>query len=572
MNDRATILAVDDTSESLALLVNVLIAEGYHVRPADSGELALAAVALNPPDLILLDVRMPGMDGFEVCRRLRARAESHDIPIVFITASVGQAERVEGLKLGAVDFITKPIQREELLARIQTHLELSRTRAQLEEQTAALRQTNAQLQAEGAERQRVADELRQSLDRAERSRRAMLSTLEDRKRAEAALRASEEKYRLLVENLNDTIYTLDTAGRFSYISPVVERFSGYKTTDLSGRVFADFIHPDDLPRLLECYSRTLRGEIDPLEYRIFDRDGAVRHIRTSSRLIHDAGGAIIGTTGVMTDVSEQVQAREALAIRAHQQAVVAELGQLALRVTDLQALFDRTVTRVAETFGVEYCKVLELLPDGSAVKLVAGVGWKPGLVGTAAVGVGLDSQAGFTLRTDQPVIVADLRTETRFSGPQLLHDHGIVSGISVVISGPDRPFGVLGVHTARQRTFTSDDAYFCQAVANVLAEAIQRQRAESALRESQERFRAVVETAPDAIFIQTRGCFAYLNPAALALFDVADNSQLLGRSRYGSFPSRLPGTRARAYPTAQRARGARCRASLKRSCAAMGGR
>jgi DNA-binding response OmpR family regulator len=159
MTEPGTILVVDDTPANLELLVDTLTAAGYQVFSAESGESALAAVAARPPELILLDTCMPSLDGFEVCRRLKARAESCDIPVVFISAFGESAERVEGLKLGAVDFITKPFQRQELLARIQPHLELRRLRVRLEQQADGLRQANAQLQTELAERKRAADEL-----------------------------------------------------------------------------------------------------------------------------------------------------------------------------------------------------------------------------------------------------------------------------------------------------------------------------------------------------------------------------------------------------------------------------
>ena len=96
---KGIILAVDDVPESLVMLTDTLAAEGYDVRPADSGELALASLEATKPDLILLDIRMSGMDGFEVCRRLKARSESRDIPLMFISGISEISERVEGLKL-----------------------------------------------------------------------------------------------------------------------------------------------------------------------------------------------------------------------------------------------------------------------------------------------------------------------------------------------------------------------------------------------------------------------------------------------------------------------------------------
>jgi response regulator RpfG family c-di-GMP phosphodiesterase len=184
MSDRATILAVDDTPESLALLVDVLTAAGYEARPADSGELALAAVAANLPDLILLDVRMAGMDGLEVCRRIKSRDETRHIPILLMSAFADVKEAVEGLQSGAADYITKPFQTEELLTRVKTHLALSRAAVSLAHQAAALRQVNEQLQSEIDAHGLTEEELRLNLARAERSRLALLSALEDEKRTQ----------------------------------------------------------------------------------------------------------------------------------------------------------------------------------------------------------------------------------------------------------------------------------------------------------------------------------------------------------------------------------------------------
>src|SRR5215472_13304754 len=116
--NRMKILVVDDGFESRALLKEILIEAGYVVFAADQGELALVSAAARRPALILLDVRMPGMDGFEVCRRLKQSRDTRDVPLLFLSASVEPAEKVEGLRLGAVDFISKPFQREELLARV----------------------------------------------------------------------------------------------------------------------------------------------------------------------------------------------------------------------------------------------------------------------------------------------------------------------------------------------------------------------------------------------------------------------------------------------------------------------
>jgi two-component system cell cycle sensor histidine kinase/response regulator CckA len=149
MSDMGSIVAVDDTLESLQVITEILQAEGYAVRPADSGALALAAVRARRPELILLDVRMPDMSGLEVCAALKADPSTSHVPIIFLSASTEFSERLEGFRLGGVDFVTKPFQREELLARVRTHLELARLRGRLEnlvaERTQALTVSHARL-------------------------------------------------------------------------------------------------------------------------------------------------------------------------------------------------------------------------------------------------------------------------------------------------------------------------------------------------------------------------------------------------------------------------------------------
>jgi two-component system sensor histidine kinase/response regulator len=131
-----TILIVDDTPANLSVLVDTLSEAGYQVMVAEDGEDALAQTTHTKPDLILLDVMMPGLDGFETCARLKTTLATHDIPVIFMTALNETAEKVRAFNAGAVDYITKPIQHEEALARISTHLTIRRLRAKLEQQLA----------------------------------------------------------------------------------------------------------------------------------------------------------------------------------------------------------------------------------------------------------------------------------------------------------------------------------------------------------------------------------------------------------------------------------------------------
>lgn len=151
MTSKGSVLAVDDTPASLRLLTDILKSEGYEVRSAINGELALHAATTQPPELILLDVSMPGISGFEVCQRLKELDRTRDVPVIFVSAMSETLEKLKGFELGAVDYVTKPFHREELLARVHTHLELNRLQHRLEEmveeRTISLRNSEAKLRS-----------------------------------------------------------------------------------------------------------------------------------------------------------------------------------------------------------------------------------------------------------------------------------------------------------------------------------------------------------------------------------------------------------------------------------------
>ena len=141
----ANILVVDDTPANLQVLAGMLKDRGYKVRPVPSGKLALLAAERNPPDLILLDINMPEMNGYEVCEYLKADAKLKGIPVIFISALTEQLDKVKAFAIGGVDYLTKPFQMEELHARVETHLKLRRLQLELEEANARLAKINERM-------------------------------------------------------------------------------------------------------------------------------------------------------------------------------------------------------------------------------------------------------------------------------------------------------------------------------------------------------------------------------------------------------------------------------------------
>ncbi|MEG3872082.1 adenylate/guanylate cyclase domain-containing protein [Microcoleus sp. MON2_D6] len=157
---RKDILIVDDMPDNLRLLSTMLTSYGYHVRKAINGHLALQGAQISPPDLILLDINMPQMNGYEVCEQLKLSEKTQDIPVIFISALDDVLEKVKAFQVGGVDYITKPFQVEEVLARVQNQLSLRSLQCKLQLQARELHDRNSRLQEEIAERQRAEESIR----------------------------------------------------------------------------------------------------------------------------------------------------------------------------------------------------------------------------------------------------------------------------------------------------------------------------------------------------------------------------------------------------------------------------
>lgn len=323
--------------------------------------------------------------------------------------------------------------------------------------------------------------------------------------------------RFIAENVSDVIIAIDTSDRIVFANPAVEAVFGYTREQLLELPFTDLIpeHLRESHRLgLQRYLVTDERNISwsGVELLGLHKSGREIPLEISFSEFYQDGQRLFA--GIIRDISQRKQAAEELERKARQQAALAELGLFTLEGPDLPTLMEEATHVVGTMLEVELCKVQKLLPGGKSLLLQSGIGWHEGLVGRAEVGAGPDSQAGYTLLVDEPVVVHDLSTETRFSGPPLLHEHGVTSGITVVINTPRGPYGVMGVHTREKRSFSRDETNFLQAVANVLGEGVRRQRAEEALLESEQRYRSIFDTAAvgvarvgnDGYFLEVNKC------------------------------------------------------------------
>lgn len=282
-----TILIVDDTPANLALVAHMLEDQGLRLVVAQGGAEALRRVALAPPDLILLDVMLPDIDGFEVCRRLKAgSAEVAQVPVIFMTALNGMTEKMTGFSVGAVDYLTKPLQVPEVLARISTHLQLSRMRTQLARQNALLRQENVQRRSAQLILQRYRDSLEQQV--AART---------------VALRESERQFRTLSDNLPDPICRYDKCLALVYANPA----------------HAQVVAGSDLP-LMPATLQSVLDTGEPAEVTLYVRSpqGEVRYLALRAVAEYGPDDEVMGVLTIARDMTDQKCAEQELA-RSHAQ-------------------------------------------------------------------------------------------------------------------------------------------------------------------------------------------------------------------------------------------------------------
>jgi signal transduction histidine kinase len=212
--------------------------------------------------------------------------------------------------------------------------------------------------------------------------------------------------------------------------------------------------------------------------------------------------------------TDREETEKTLINRSFQQTVVGAMGQFALVSSDFTALRNQAVMLASQTLEVEYCGIFELVPDGRKMVLRSGVGWKPGSLDTATVTTDSGTQCGFTLSAGEPVVVEAFSQETRFRASPFLAEHGVVSSVTVAVSGQGHSFGILGAYTARPRKFTEDEVHFLLAIATLLAMAAARKKAEAEIL----KLAAFAQLNPNpAMELTADGTITYCNDAAYKL-------------------------------------------------------
>ncbi len=270
-----TIMVVDDNPANVDLLNKMLSMQGYKIRPLTNSRFGLQSALSNPPDLVLLDIRMPDLDGFTFCRKLKENQELSDVPVIFISALQETEDKVKAFEAGGVDYITKPFQEAEVLARVETHVKLYQARKAIQEhqehlehlvdkRTEELTQANIQHQ----EAQKIAKLGHWELD---------LSNNQ--------LTWSDESFRIFEIDKEEIRTNYD--------------------------VFLDTIHPDDREFVVKAYNDSVKNRtIYDINHRLLFRDGRVKHVHEQCRTDFDQGGNPVRSLGTAQDITPLKKAEE----------------------------------------------------------------------------------------------------------------------------------------------------------------------------------------------------------------------------------------------------------------------
>ncbi|HEY9825614.1 MAG TPA: EAL domain-containing protein [Stenomitos sp.] len=297
---RYTILLVDDLPDNLRILQSTIGDHGYKVRCAKSGSIALSSVQSDPPDLILLDINMPDMNGYEVCRRLKEDSRTRDVPVIFLSAINDVFDKVKAFEVGGADYITKPFQIEEVLIRLRYQLELAAAKREV-------RRLNEQL------------ELRVQ------QRTALLNQeITERKKIEQQLQSSEQRLESILGSLEEGVWSITLpknipssfpfASTLLYVNSSVERVFGRSVREFfdNSNLWLDLIHPDDRLHIEQASAQLLATGCWSHRYRIVRPDAEVRWISDRRQLIYNDRKEAVRIDGIISDITNQKIAEDRL--------------------------------------------------------------------------------------------------------------------------------------------------------------------------------------------------------------------------------------------------------------------
>ncbi len=522
-----TILIVDDEPANLATVTEYLAGHGFQVKVGQTGEIGLELARQAQPDLILLDVKLPGIDGFEVCRRLKADEQTQDIPVIFMTVAAKTEDKIRGFEVGGVDYITKPFQQGEVLVRVKTHLDLRALTFRLEQEvckrTEELTVANQRLQQE----------------------------LTERKHAEVAL---QEKQELLLEaqqlaHIGNWWHDLGTDELFW--SDEFFRILGIEPQKPTNELAAGLIHPDDLSILLNAMEESAAGKMEhEHQFRVIRPDGEIRWIHNRWVRVNDKDGKEIKRVGTHQDITKQKQAEDALREREKHSQSLLRLSRKLEQAQIYAEVLDAAQEEVKKIIGYQNLWIYLFTLDKKQARAMFAKGPVADKIMTGEAVIILTIEGDGMLEeiaaTKDIVVVEDARTDER-TDKEIVARMGNRTIINVPILLFGKHLGAVGTGTFGDEGVlvpTALEREYLMALASHMAVTLERihqldlrKQAEDALRKSEDFLSSIVENIPDMIFIKNAKDlkFIRLNRAAEELLGFS-RDELIGKSDLDFFP------------------------------------
>ena len=494
-----TVLLVDDNRD-MREYVDRLLRGHFNVVKADNAKTAVEMLMKDPPDVVLTDVMMPGMDGLQLLAAIRGNPTTETIPVMLLSARAGDESRIEGMQHGADDYVVKPFSGKELLARVQTHLQLSRLR----------------------------------------------------KQAVETVRASEHRLRQIIDALPAAVYTTDAEGRLTHFNRAAVEFSGRQPelgTDrwcVSWKLFRADGSPlphDECPMAVTLKeNRPVRG-VEAIAER---PNGERIWFQPYPTPLRDADGNVIGGINMLVDITERKRYEDIL--RANEERVrgdlkamrlLQEVGMQCSRAGNDLAGCLQKILKVAIAITEADKGNLQLWERGSGgLKIAAQQGFdQPFLDFFATVQEDEGACCGRALREGGRIVAEDVTQSEIFAGQDSLNVL-LAAGVRAVQSTPlvstsGTVLGMISTHFSHPHRPSERELRLIDLLARQAADYIEHKQAEEALRQSEDRFRAIIETTPECVkLVAADGTLLQMNAVGLEMVGADCAEMVVGKNVY----------------------------------------